>query len=611
MSAAQTSAPAADRVRPPLESSAERSYDLALLRRLWPHTRGQRLYFLAALLLIPTTAGASLLQPLFIRDAIDAALVEHSGALLAQAAALFGVAIGVEFTTRFFQMLALQFGGQRTVAALRRATYERVQRLPLSYLDKTPVGRVVTRVTNDSDAIGELFASGAVLAVADIAMLFGIVGFMLYLDLWLSLVVFMAMPVLAIVVEVIRRRMREAFRTVRATIAQLNAYVAEQVGGIAVVQAFGREADCLAEYREINDAYRMANYRSIRYDALLYSVVESISAITVALMLWYASVRTGLLDEASSVAYVGTVIAFYEYIQRFFVPVRDLSQKYTILQSSLAAAERIFGLIDTEEDDAPAGLAPADVPKLPEDVALALRDVSFAYRPNHPILEGISLDIRRGERVAIVGATGAGKTTLTALFLRLYDVQKGFVIVEGRDVREHDAEALRGRFAVVPQDVYLFAGSILENVSAFDPKVDETRVREALVRVGADALVERRGGMSAQVDERGANFSAGERQLLAFARALYLNRDIVVLDEATANVDSETEARLQAAVDVVLEGRTALVIAHRLSTIRNADRIIVMHKGRVAEEGTHEALLARGGLYARLHQLQFLEGAAE
>ncbi|HEY8427749.1 MAG TPA: ABC transporter ATP-binding protein, partial [Sandaracinaceae bacterium] len=583
------------------------------LRRLVPFVGGRDalLFVVSLAVMMPLAAGASLFQPLLIKHAIDAALVARSRDALMGTVWLFTVAIAVEFGARFGQVYLMQLAGQRTLARLRRATFAKIQRLHIAYFDRTPVGKVVTRVTNDVDALGEVFASGAVMAIADLLMLLGIVGFMLHLDWRLSLVAFCALPPLAVVVNVFRRFAREAFRAIRTRIAQLNAYLAEQVQGAAVIQAFGREAECQREYEAINAAYRDANHRAIRYDALLYSVVESVSAVTVALVLWYAAVRVGALPEAESAAWVGTVVAFYEYIQRFFVPIRDLSQKYTIVQSSLAAAERIFEVLDIREEDAPEGLGVERGRPVPDDVVLALEDVRFGYREGQEILHGVSLSARRGEKIAIVGATGAGKTTVTALLLRLYDVWSGRVVVGGRDVRAMSREELRARFAVVAQDVFLFSGTVLENVALGDPHPDRARAEDALRKVGAWEMVQRRaGGLDGPVHERGQNFSQGERQLLAFARALYLDREILILDEATASIDSETEARLQSAIETVLAGRTAIVIAHRLSTIRAADRILVFHKGRIVEEGSHEALLARNGVYARLVRLQFAEAEA-
>jgi ATP-binding cassette subfamily B protein len=598
-------------VRPPSGDTVdEKTYDLVLLRRLWPFAREHAASFVLTLLLVPVVAGASLSQPLLIRETIHASLVERSSAALARVVGLFAIAITTEFLARFAQQYALQLGGQRTVAAVRAATYARVQRLPLAYVDRTPVGRIVTRVTNDADALGELFASGAVLAVSDLVMLAGCLAMMFYLDVGMTLVALCAIPPLAYSVDRIRRRARDAFRAIRATIAQLNAYMAEQVGGLAIVQAFGREDACLAEYEQINAAHRDANVRSIRYDALLFSIVESIAAVTVAIVLWYAAVHVAGLGEIESATYVGTVVAFYDYVQRFFVPIRELSTKYTILQSSLAAAERIFALLDLKDDDAPAGVTVPAFTGPDDETAIELRDVDFAYRAGHPVLHGVSLKLRRGERIAIVGPTGSGKTTITALTLRLYDVATGHVIVDGRDVRSIDRRELRAQFGVVPQDVFLYADTLLANVAALDPSPDVERARDAVRKVGLEERLATRGGLDARIDERGTNLSAGERQLVAFARAIYLDRPFLILDEATANVDSETEAQLGKAAETMLAGRTAIVIAHRLSTIRTVDRIVVVHRGRIVEEGKHEALLARGGLYARLYELQQTEAPA-
>ncbi|MEM9074363.1 MAG: ABC transporter ATP-binding protein, partial [Myxococcota bacterium] len=452
------------------------------------------------------------------------------------------------------------------------------------------------------DSLTELFASGAVTAVTDLITLVGIVAFMLAIDWQLSLVAFCALPPLALAVRYFRRFARDAYRSIRRRIAELNAYLAEQVQGVRVVQAYGREGDCAEEYSAINSAYRDANFRSIRYDALLYSVVQSVSVACVALVLYFAAIRAGWMRSDASALWVGTVVAFYDYIQRFFIPIRDLATKYTIIQSSLASAERVFTLLDTDEPDAPA--CEVDAPSVSEGTAIAFKDVTFGYREGHDVLHEVNLEVREGERIAIVGATGSGKTTLTSLLLRLYELRQGHIVVQGDEVRTLDRQTLRKRFAVVPQDVFLFTGTLRENLAVGDASPDDARIQEALARVGATELVARRGGLDAEVHERGINFSAGERQLLAFARALYREAQLLLLDEATANVDSDTEAALQVAAEEVMKGRTALIIAHRLSTIERADRIVVLHRGRIVEEGPHAELLARGGVYARLHRLQ-------
>jgi ATP-binding cassette, subfamily B, multidrug efflux pump len=582
--------------------------DLGLLKSLLPFLRPHLRLLVVALCLVPVMSLATLLQPYFVKQTVDAVLVSRSVSAWRVAVTAYAFAIVTEFMATFAQAYAMQLAGQRSMTDLRRAVFRHAQRMRVRYYDRTPIGRVLTRVTNDIDALGELFSSGAVMAIADIVTLLGIVAFMVALDLRLSLIAFAALPFLAIAVEWMRKRAREAFRDIRARISELNAYLSEQVQGVLVVQAYGREAASAEEYRKINDAHRVANYRAIHVDAMLYSVVEGVSMTCVALVIWYASVHVGLIDDDTQhAAYIGTVVAFYQYIQRFFVPIRDLSTKYTMIQSALAAAERVFGFLatnETETDDAGASAAkPTPVPDAP---AVKFAHVDFSYRSDDPVLTGVSFEVRPGERIALVGATGAGKTTTVSLLLRLYDHTGGTIELLGHDIRGMTLAALRSHFSVVPQDVFLFAGSIAQNV-AFSPEhIDEPRVRDALRRVGALDLVERRpGGLAARVEERGSNFSAGERQLIAFARALYRDAPLLVLDEATANIDSETEARLQTAVAELLRGRTALVIAHRLSTIQKADRILVFHHGQIVEQGTHEELLALGQVYSHLHSLQF------
>lgn len=573
-----------------------------LLAVVKPHWRA----LAGAIALMPIGAVVMLYQPLLIKRAIDGIVLHKDVRILGEVSLWFLGAITLEALAKFAQIYLVQLAGQRAMAALRAKVYRHIQRLHLSFFDRTPIGRLVTRVTNDIDALGEFFGSGAVTALADLFSLLAIVGFMLYLDWKLSLFAFAVLPPLAVVVEWCRRNLRSGFRIVRGKIAELNAYLSEQVQGVFTVQAYGRQQACQAEFEAINTEYRQASYTTIRFDALLYSVVEAASVVCVAIVLWYASVRAGWFQDGSSAAaYIGTVAAFYEYLQRFFVPVRDLSTKYTVIQQSMAAAERVFGILDVHDMDAPS--APAtDAVKVErlEDVVVFDR-VSFAYRPEQPVLEEVSFRVAPGEKIALVGATGSGKTTVLSLLLRLYDTSQGHIYVNGSDVRSVDPASLRRLFAYVPQDVLLFSGTLLDNIALGEAKPDHDRALAALRSVG---FIHRRGqgvDLHLPVIERGSNFSLGERQLIAFARAMYRDAPIVVLDEATASMDSDTEARLQAASEQIMKNRTALVVAHRLSTVEHANRIIVFHKGRVVEQGTHAALLAAHGVYAKLHRLHF------
>jgi ATP-binding cassette subfamily B protein len=585
--------------------------DLGLLRSLLPYLKPHRPLLAAALLLVPVTSLATLVQPYLVKRVVDAVLAHPDPNEWTRMVGLFALANVVHFCAGFVQTYTMQLAGQRSMADLRRHVFRKAQRMAVSYYDKTPVGRVLTRVTNDVDSLSELFASGAVMAVADLVTVTGILCFMFALDYRLTLITFLVLPPLGVAVELIRRRAREAFRDIRARVSELNTYLSEQVQGVQIVQAYGREKASQAEYDRINQDYRGANYRAIYLDALLFSVVDTVSIVCVALVLWYASVHAGILHgTAGEAAYIGTVVAFYQYIQQFFVPIRDLSTKYTIIQSAMAAAERVFAFLsdpEVEPEDGarlPAAVRPSRVPDA--DVAIEFSHVHFGYRPDESVLHDVSFQVKRGEHVALVGATGAGKSTTISLILRLYELTSGTIEVDGQDIYALRRQELRSLFAVVPQDVFLFAGTVAQNVAFSANEVDEARVRDVLARVGALDLVERRPlGIHARVDERGSNFSAGERQLLAFARALYRDAPFLILDEATANIDSETEARLQAAVVELMRGRTAIVIAHRLSTIREADRIVVFHRGRVAEQGTHAELLSHGEVYAHLHRIQF------
>jgi len=583
------------------EGAIGKAYDGRLLRRLWPFVQPHARYLVLSLIALVGITGLNLLRPIVMGDVVRQAGERDASALLRDGLVLTALLLAAQ-TLNFGQIYALQVTGARAMADLRAHIFLFFQRLQLRYFDRTPVGRLVTRATNDVDAVGELFASGAFNAMGDFFTLFGIVVMMVALDWRLSLIAFAALPIVGLVVNFIRKRTRAAYRDIRARTARLNAFLNEQVSGIAVVQAYGREEAMALEFDDINEGYRESNKKSILYESLMDASIEMVSTVCIASVLWWC----GLQRVGDHPVTFPLVVTFTQYIKQFFEPVSLLSQRYTLLQSAMAGAERIFQLLDEKQlDEEPLELAKC-APDGPPDEAVALIDVAFEYKPGVPVLRDVSLHAKRGEKIALVGATGAGKTTVASLALRLYDVTSGSVRVLGKDVRGYDRHDLREKFSVVPQDVFLFAGTVLSNVAMSDPSPDREKAKAALAKVGAlELFMKRDEGVDARVDERGANFSAGERQLLAFARAVYRDAPILVLDEATASVDSDTEARLQLALEAVMEGRTAIVIAHRLSTIRAVDRIVVFHKGRVVESGSHEDLLAKGGVYARLYRMQF------
>jgi ATP-binding cassette subfamily B protein len=570
-----------------------RAYDFELLRRLWPFFAPQRKLLACAFGIVVVTSVGALVRPLILRDMIDGGVMTGDADAFIHGGLLLAGVILIEQVLGFVQLYATQVAGARAMSDLRHEVFAFLHRLPMTFFDNQPVGRLVSRAIGDVDAMLDLSAAGILPAVGDLLRLLGIVALMLALDWKLALIAFAATPLVMLVVVLVQRRMRSAFREIRDQTARMNATMHEQISGMTAIHAHNRQGAAGREFDRSNVAYRNATLRSIVWDALQDGAIDTAAALCL------ASLVASLAYRPVS---FGTVIAFSLFISQFFEPIATLGQRYALLQSAMAGAERIFRLFDVDLRDC------RPLPALPaarRDVALAFEAVAFSYRPGVPVLEEVSFRVAHGEKVALVGPTGSGKSTIAALALRLYDPERGCVRVQGEDAMGLDRTALRRQFAVVPQDVTLFPGTVATNV-CIGEEPDPARVREALERLGAlDVFASRPGGIDAPVGENGANFSAGERQLIAFARALYRDAPIVILDEATASLDSNTEAKLQRALDALLRQRTAIIIAHRLATIAAADRIVVLQRGQVVEEGSHSELMQRQGLYARLYELQF------
>lgn len=580
-----------------------KAYDGRLMLRFVRYVRPYRWGALAALCLLPVSAAARLAQPWLMKVAIDDHIVAGRMEGLPLVAAGFLALILAEALSTYFEVCLLQYLGQKVMFDLRMELFGHVQSLPVPFFDRTPTGSLVTRLTSDVEVLGEMFAAGIITIAGDILFLAGIIGVMIWMNLKLSLVTFAVLPVLIWVAFTFRIKMRKAFREVRARLANLNTFLAETIGGMAVVQLFNRQELERREFSRLNAAYRDANLPVITWDASLYALVETLSSVAVGLIVWYGGgeIIAGALT-------FGALVAFIQYIEKFFAPIRDLSAKYSIMQGAMAALERIFNLLDMEKDVSPSlhpsaegvsgeGASPVDT--------IAFHDVWFAYKDEEYVLKGIDLTLRRGEKVALVGETGGGKTTVTRLLSRFYDVTRGSICFDGTDIRELPLPDLRRRIGVVLQEPHLFTGTIGFNISLGEEEAAR-RMKEAARLVGADRFIEALPkGYDEEVRERGVNLSAGERQLISFARAVAFNPEILVLDEATSSVDSESERLIQEGLRALMAGRTTLVVAHRLSTVRDADRIAVIHRGEKVEEGTHQDLLAAGGLYARLYQLQF------
>jgi ATP-binding cassette subfamily B protein len=575
-----------------------KAYDIKLIKRLWRFVYPYRGLFWFSLILLPLQQIFGLAQPYLMKVAIDRYIAGANLKGLGVMGLLFAVALVGEAVAFYFQYYFTMLVAQRALADLRVAVFSRVQQLPMSYFDRNPVGRVMTRMTTDVEVLQEMFAAGVMTLVSDMIMLVWIIAIMFYLHVGLALVSLALTPFMVLAINFFRIKARQTYRLIRERIGRINAYLGEAVSGMSVIQLFVREEESFREFDELNSDHRDANQLSNIYEASLFSIVEAAGSVSVALLLWY-----GGGEVLHGVIGIGTLVAFKEYIHRFFIPMRDFSTKYAVMQSAMASAERVFHLVDT-----PIAITSPPRPFVasPFRGEIEFRDVWFEYREGDPVIRGISFRIEPGEKIAVVGATGSGKTTTINLLSRFYDVQRGSVMVSGIDVRDWDIHALRRHIGVVLQDVFLFSGDVESNLCLGDRSVTLERMEQAARDANAEHFIRRlHGGFRGQVRERGSNFSAGQRQLLALARVLVFQPEILVLDEATSSVDTETEILIQEALERIMKDRACLLIAHRLSTIRNADRIIVLHKGEIREMGSHAELLEKRGIYYRLYQLQY------
>jgi ATP-binding cassette subfamily B protein len=574
-----------------------------LAGRLLGYVRPWRRLVCAAVVLILVQSALQLVGPLLTRWVIDTALPARDGRAVLLAASAFAVALVVQFGAAYLQTLATALLGQRVMQRLRQELFAHLQRLPVTYFDRTPVGRLVTRVTSDVEALNELFTSGVVAGLGDLFTLGAIGALMLWIDWRLALAAFVVVPLVALVSRVFQSRVRAAYGEIRAALARLNAFAQERLTGVRVVQLFGREAAERRRFAALNDVHLDAHLRSIRVYALYFPVVEFLTTLALASLVVTSEGR--LLAGAVT---VGTVAAFLQLVRRFFQPLQDLSEKFNILQAAIAAAERMFELLDTPVTPGSAATPDRDAQVAAiraAGVTVTFEQVWFRYAEDAPwVLRDVSFPVRPGGTLALVGRTGSGKTTIVNLLLRFHEPQRGRILLNGQDIRTMPLDVLRSVIGYVQQDIFLFAGDVASNLRLASGRSD-AELAAAAARVGADRVIARLpDGWAHRLAERGAGVSVGERQLLAFARAVVADPALLILDEATSSVDSAIEARIQAAVRSLMAGRTTIAIAHRLSTVQHADEILLLHHGEIAERGTHVSLLAADGRYARLSRLE-------
>ncbi len=580
-----------------------KAYDANLMKRLIKYLRPYKWQVVTAILLSLLVSGLEAVRPYFTKIAVDVNIAQKDETGLLQTALLFLVILLLRGLVQYYNSYLTQKIGQLTIFDLRMEVFKHLQNLSLKFYDKNPIGRLITRVTNDTEVLNDMFSSGIVMVFSDVFMIIGIVWFMFTMNWQLALISLSVLPFLFYGTFLFRKKAREAYREVRLYIARINTFMQEHITGMLVDQIFNREAKAFDQFDRHNAGHRDANIKSVFYYAIFYPAVDLIGAISVGLIIWYAG-GSALQGTVT----IGTVMAFLQFNEMFWRPIRDLSEKYNIMQTAMASSERIFKLLDDStlinETDRPVSLGPIRG-------EIEFRNVWFAYSDEEWVLKNVSFKIKPGETVAFVGHTGAGKTTIINLLSRFYDIQKGEILVDGINIKDVTLSDLRKNIAVVLQDVFLFSGDIKGNINLGNENISLEQIKNAATVVGVDKFIESLPNKyDEEVKERGATLSVGQKQLLSFARALAFDPKILVLDEATSSVDTETEILIQSAIQKLLTGRTAIVIAHRLSTIQSADNIIVMHKGEIREQGNHQELLAHAGIYFKLYQLQYKEQEA-